>query len=90
MAREWCNPLMAEDKKKPFICLSLVGWRAWQESKYAILTLFFELSPEDIGTTTFDEKESKNMRAIIDMAEMEREHLSEYFKYEPDVWSAFF
>jgi len=87
MVKEWCDLLLAEDKINPSDVYLWWGGEPGKGGKYALLTLFFELSPEDIGTVTFYEKVSRNMRVIIDIAERERTHLSEFFEYEPDVWS---
>jgi hypothetical protein len=57
---------------------------------YAFLTLFFEIDPRDIGTAQFDEKVSRNLQAIINIAEKERSTLPSYREYRPDTWRAIF
>jgi len=58
------------------------------DSCYALLTLFFEVDPDDIGTPRFDAKVSRNLRAIINIAEKDIDWLSSHRKYEPNVLRA--
>ncbi|MGQ9513503.1 MAG: hypothetical protein ACUVTL_00355 [Thermoproteota archaeon] len=57
---------------------------------YALLTLYFEIDPDDIGTPRFDERVSRNLRTLIDIAEKDGVWFASYREYEPHVWRAFF
>jgi hypothetical protein len=50
----------------------------------------FEIDPEDIGTSRFDERVSRNLKTIINIAEEEYPHLSTYEDIEPHVWRSIF
>lgn len=53
------------------------------------MTLFFEIDPDDIGRSGFGERVSRNLRAIINIAEGDTV-LSYSKEYEPDIWSVIF
>jgi len=61
-----------------------------RDACYALLTLFFEVDPNDIGRPRFDERVSRNLRALIDIAERDIDLLSFWREYKPNVWRAIF
>ncbi|MGQ9514788.1 MAG: hypothetical protein ACUVTL_07045 [Thermoproteota archaeon] len=81
---------LVQDRDEPFDVYLWWGGEPNTDSCYAFLTLFFEVDPGDIGTSRFDEKVSRNLRAMINVAERERSMLSYYREYKPDIWRAFF
>jgi len=89
-ARELGEYLAQEDRVEPSDVYLWWGGEPNSDSCYAFLTLFFEVDPEDIGTSRFDEKVSRNLRAMINVTERERSMLSYYREYRPDIWRAFF
>jgi len=57
---------------------------------YAFVTLYFEVDPEDVGSSKFDEGVSRNLRTLINIAVNERAWLSDYRECRPHVWKAIF
>jgi len=90
IALKWCQLLVEEDKVEPSDVYLWWGGEPNSDSCYAFLTLFFEVDPEDIGTPSFDERVSRNLRAIVNIAEMDRGILSSHREFEPQVWNAVF
>ena len=90
IAERWCKLLVEEDKTEPSDVYLWWGGEPNRDSCYALLTLFFEVDPDDIGTSKFDERVSRNLRAIINIAEKDDTWLSSYRLYEPIVWRAIF
>lgn len=89
-AREWCKLLMEEDRAEPSDIYLWWGGEPNSDSCYTFLTLFFEIDPNDIGTHRFDERVSRNLRAIINIAEKGHGILSSYREYEPPVLNVVF
>jgi len=89
-ARELGEYLVQEDRGEPSDVHLWWGGEPNSDSCYAYLTLFFEVDPEDIGTSILDEKVSRNLRAMINVAERERSMLSYYREYKPNIWKVFF
>jgi len=91
--RSWvidlCNLLVEEDKVNPSDVYLWWGGEPNRDANYAILTLFFELDPEDIGTSRFNERISRNLKTIISISEKDA-LLHSYREYEPHVWRAIF
>ena len=79
-----------EDRGEPSDVHLWWGGEPNSDSCYAYLTLFVEVDPEDIGTSILDEKVSRNLRAMINVAERERSMLSYYREYKPNIWKVFF
>lgn len=90
IAKEWCKLLVEQDKVESSNVYLWWGGEPNSDSCYAILTLFFEVDPDDIGSTEFEERVSRNLRAIINIAEKEEVFLSSHREYEPPVWKAVF
>ena len=76
--------MVEEDKVNPSDVYLWRGGEPNRDANYALLTLYFKINPEDIGTSRFDEKVSRNLRTIINMSEYS------YRDYEPSVWRAIF
>ncbi len=89
-AEKWCKLLVEEDKVEPSDVYLWWGGEPNRDSCYALLTLFFEEDPDDVGTRRFDEKVSRNLRAIINIAEKDIDWLSSHRKYEPNILRAIF
>ena len=89
IAKEWCKLLVEEDRAEPSDVYLWWGGEPNSDSCYAFLTLYFEIDPEDIETNRFDERVSRNLMAIINIAEKDT-GLSSYRAYEPNVWSVIF
>jgi len=89
-AERWCKLLVEEDKVEPSDVYLWWGGEPNRDSRYALLTLFFEVDPADIGTTRFDDRISRNLRAIINIAEKDIDWSSSHREYEPNVWSVIF
>jgi len=89
-AERWCKLLVEEDKAEPSDVYLWWGGEPNHDSRYALLTLFFEVDPDDIGTSRFDERVSRNLRAIINIAENDIDLSSSHRKYEPKVWRVIF
>jgi len=70
-----------------FLCW---GGEPGSDCCYAFLTLFFEVDPASIDSPEFDEKVSRNLRAIINIAEKDIMRLSTHRKYKPQVLRAIF
>jgi hypothetical protein len=91
--RSWvidlCNQLFEEEKVNPSDVYLWWGGEPNRDANYAILTLFFELDPEDIGTSRFDEEVSRNLRALINISE-KNVLLHSYREYLPLIWRAIF
>ena len=90
IAKEWCKLLVEEDMDEPSDVYLWWGGEPNRDSCYALLTLFFEVDPDNIGTPSFDEKVSKNLRAIINIAERDIDWLSSHRKYEPNILKVIF
>jgi len=90
IAKDWCKLLIEEDKVEPSDVYLWWGGEPNSDSCYAFLTLFFEVDPDDIGTRRFDQKISRNLRAIINIAENDTTWLSSYRGYEPKIWRVIF
>jgi hypothetical protein len=90
IAKELCKLLVEEDKAEPSDVYLWWGGEPNSDSCYALLTLFFEIDPTYIGTSNFDDRVSRNLRAIINIAEKEHGILSSYREYAPKVWKAVF
>lgn len=90
MAKEWCKLLVEEDKADPSDVYLWWGGEPASDSCYAFLTLFFEVDPDDIGTSRFDEKVSRNLRAMFNITEKDLGILSYHREFEPKVWNAVF
>jgi len=90
IAKRWCKLLVEEDKAEPSDVYLWWGGEPNSDSCYALLTLFFEVNPEDMGKSRFNEKVSRNLRAIINIAEKDTPWLSSHREYEPHVWRAIF
>jgi len=65
---------MEEDRVQPSDVYLWWGGEPNVDSCYAFLTLFFEVDPSDIGTYKFDEKVSRNLKTIINIAEKESDN----------------
>lgn len=89
VVKEWFKLLVEEDKIEPSDVYLWWGGEQNSDSCYAFLTLFFEIDPNDIGTPRFDERISRNLRAIINIAE-KGNFLSSHREYEPHVLKAIF
>jgi len=89
LAINLCNELVEEDKVSPSDVYLWWGGEPNRDANYALLTLFFEFDPEDIGTSKFDEKVSRNLRTLINISEKDVV-LSSYGEYLPIVWRAIF
>lgn len=89
IAKEWCKLLVEEDKVSPSDVYLWWGGEPNSDACYAFLTLFFEVDPDEIGSPRFDERVSRNIRTIINIAENDTE-LSSYGEYEPNVWRVIF
>jgi len=89
-AKEWCKLLVEEDKVEPSDVYLWWGGEPNSDSCYAFLTLFFEIDPNDIGTRRFDERVSRNLRAIINIAEKDHGILSSCREYDPHIWNVVF
>lgn len=85
-----CGDLVQEDKSQQSDVYLWWGGEPNTRPCYAFLTLYFEIDPEDIGTSRFDEKVSRNLRTIINIAEKGHGWLSFRREYEPIVWRAVF
>lgn len=85
-----CKQLMEEDKANPSDVYLWWGGEPNRDANYALLTLFFEVDPEDIGTSRFDEKVSRNLRTIINISENDGIMMNSSREYEPSVWRAIF
>lgn len=90
IAKSFGERLAEEDKVSPSDVYLWWGGEPEDFPCYAFLTLFFEIDPQDIGTSRFDEKVSRNLRTIINIAEKEYSCLSFYTEYEPSVLKAIF
>jgi len=90
IAREWCKLLVEEDKIESSDVYLWWGGEPGSDCCYAFLTLFFEVDPVNIGSPEFDEKVSRNLRAIINIAEKDMTRLSTHRKYKPQVLRAIF
>lgn len=90
IAREWCEMLIEEDRAEPSDVYLWWGGEPNSDRCYAFLTLFFEVDPNDIGTPKFDEVVSRNMRAIVNIAEKGHVYLISSREYEPHVWRSVF
>jgi len=90
IAKEWCEFLVEEDKVEPSDVYLWWGGEPNSDRCYAFLTLFFEVDPNDIGTPKFDEAVSRNMRAIVNIAEKGHVYLISSREYEPHVWRSVF
>jgi len=85
-----CKLLVEEDKAEPSDVHLWWGGEPGSDSCYAFLTLFFEFDHKDIGTPSFGKKVSRNMRALINIAEKDNTWLSSYRLYEPNILRAIF
>jgi len=90
LVKSFCEHLIEEDKAQQSDVYIWWGGEPTNDDCYALFTLFFEVDPDDIGKSRFDEMVLRNMRAIINIAERERYNLSSYNEYEPQVWKAVF
>jgi len=82
--------LIEEDKAQQSDVYLWWGGEPTNDNCYALLTLYFEVDPNDISTPRFNEKVSRNLRVIIDIAERERYNLVSHREYEPKVWNVVF
>jgi hypothetical protein len=89
-ARDLGEELVREDRVRPSDVFMWWGGEPNNDCCYAFLTLFFEIDPEDIGTKRFDERVSRNLRTIIEIAEKGHAWLSFWREYEPYIWRAIF
>jgi len=89
-AERWCKLLVEEDKAEPSDVYLWWGGEPNRDACYALLTLFFEIDPDDIDTSRFDKRVSRNLRAIINIAEKDIDWLSSHREYEPSVLRAIF
>lgn len=89
-AKRWCKLLVEEDKAEPSDVYLWWGGEPNSDSCYALLTLFFEIDSDKIGSTRFDEGVSRNLRALINIAEKDTYSLSFWRQYKPNVWKAIF
>jgi len=78
--------LAREDRRNPSDVHLWWGGEPNRDIRYALFTFFFEIDPEDIGTSKFDDKVWSNLKAIIDVAEG-LSWMSGYEDYKPHVWS---
>jgi len=90
VAERWCKLLVEEDKAEPSDIYLWWGGEPNSDSCYALLTLFFEVNPDDVGTSRFYEKVSRNLRSIINIAEKDIHWLSFWREFEHNVWGAIF
>lgn len=67
IAKRWRELLVEEDRIKPSDVYLWWGGEPNSDSCYAFLTLYFEVDPEDIGTSRFDRNISRNLRTIINI-----------------------
>lgn len=88
-AMELCNHLVNEDKVNHSNVYLWWGGEPNSDAYYALLTLYFEVNPEDIGTSRFDERVLRNLRTLINISEKDV-LLHSYEEYEPTVWRAIF
>jgi len=89
-AKKWCKFLVEEDKVEPSDVYLWWGGEPNSDDCYAFLTLFFDIDPDEIGSPRFDKRVSRNLRAIINIAEKEHYILSLHREYEPKVWNIVF
>jgi len=82
--------LVEEDKVEPSDVYLWWGGEPNNDSCYALLTLFFEVDPKDIDITQFDNRVSRNLRAIINIAEKAITGLSFWREFEPIIWRTIF
>jgi len=90
IAKEWCKLLVEEDNVESSDVYLWWGGEPNSDSCYAFLTLFFEVDPDEIGNPSFDNRVSRNLRAILNIADKDTTWLSSYRKCEPNVWRAIF
>jgi len=90
VAERWCKLLVEEDKAEPSDVHLWWGGEPNRDSCYALLTLFFDIDPDDVGTRSFDDRVSRNLRALINIAEKDDTWLSSFRKYAPNVLRATF
>ncbi|MBO3803810.1 MAG: hypothetical protein JTT11_08100, partial [Candidatus Brockarchaeota archaeon] len=90
IAKNWCKLLVEEDKVEASDVYLWWGGEPNSDCCYAFLTLFFEVDPNDVGTPRFDEKVSRNLKALINIAEKDIPWLSSHREYRPDIWRAIF
>jgi hypothetical protein len=88
-AEKWRKLPVEEDKAEPSEVYLWWEGEPNSDSCYAFLTPFFEIDPNDIGTLRSDERASRNLRAIINIAE-DVDWLSFHRKYEPNILRAIF
>ena len=68
----------------------MVGGEPRSDLNYAFVTLYFEVDPEDVGSSKFDEGVLRNLKTLISIAESESAWLSDYRECRPNVWKAIF
>ena len=91
IAKDWCKFLVEEDKAEPSDVYLWWGGEPNSDSCYAFLTLFFEVDSDDINTSRFNEKVSRNLKTLINIAEKDTwSCLSSHREYEPNVWRTIF
>jgi len=90
IAKEWCKLLVEEDNVESSDVYLWWGGEPNSDSCYAFLSLFFEVDPDEIGNPSFDNRVSRNLRAILNIADKDTTWLSSYRKCEPNVWRAIF
>jgi len=90
IAKKICESLVKEDKADPSDVYLWWGGEPNADLCYAILTLYFEVDPEEVGTSTFYERTSRNLWTLINVAEEMYPLLSTYKYIEPLAWRAIF
>ena len=65
VTERWCKLLVEEDKVELSDIYLWWGGEPNSDACYALLTLFFEVDPDDIGSPRFDERVSRNLRATL-------------------------
>jgi len=88
VAKEICDLLAHEDKDNQSDVFLWWGGEPNRDLCYAFLTLYFETDPDDIGTSRFDERISRNLRTLINIAEKDGVWFASYRECEPHVWRA--
>ena len=90
LVKSFCEHLIEEDKAQQSDVYLWWGGEPTNDNCYALLTLYFEVDPNDIGTPSFEKRVSRNLRAIINITEKEHGILSWHREYEPQVWNVVF
>jgi hypothetical protein len=85
IAKDLYKFLVEEDSAEPSDVYLWWGGKPNSDACYAFLRLFFEVDPDDVGTSRFDEKVSRNLKVLINIAEKDTMWMSSRREYEPNV-----